>query len=283
MNLRRRFIPVTCWLACAYPAAADEIPEDKTHFNLFHPTPDADLRSFSTDRPPKANTPYTLDAGHLQYETDLIVYGHGNTDGIRTDQWTLLDPTLKLGLTNSIDAELQLTPYQSSSTRGVMGSTSASGLGDTVARLKVNLLGNDKGPVSLALLPYIKVPTAPISLGNRAVEGGLIIPIALTAPGGFNVVVVPEGDYLKNSPTGGYHTAFDFLINVSHPLDKRWTLFNELYTAQPLKKGYARAFTLDEALTCLLSPSIQLDFGGNFALDSVSPRIELYAGLSQRF
>ena len=279
LKIRLWAIPMTCCLAFGMPAIAD----DKSGFTFLNPTPDAGLRSFSTDRPPKANSPYTVDAGHFQYETDLVVYGYGNTAGLRTDQWTVLDPTLKLGLTNSIDAEVQLTPYESNATRGALGSTSASGVGDTVARLKVNLLGNDSGPVSLALLPYVKVPTAPQSLGNRALEGGLILPIAVTAPGGFTVVFMPEGDYLKNSPADGYHTVFDFLINVSHPLDKRWTLFSEIYTAQPLKTGYSRVFTLDEALTCLLRPSIQLDFGGNFALNSVTPRIQLYAGLSQRF
>ena len=55
---------------------------DKGDYTLFYPTPDADLRSFNTDRPPKANSPYTVDAGHFQYETDLVVFGYGNTDGV---------------------------------------------------------------------------------------------------------------------------------------------------------------------------------------------------------
>jgi hypothetical protein len=45
----------------------------------LNPTPDADLRSFNTDRPPKANGPYTVDAGHFQYETDIAVFGYGDT------------------------------------------------------------------------------------------------------------------------------------------------------------------------------------------------------------
>jgi hypothetical protein len=66
------------------------------------------LRSFNTDRPPKANSPHTVDAGHFQYETDIAVFGYGNTDGVKTEDWTVVDPTLKLGLTNTIDAELQV-------------------------------------------------------------------------------------------------------------------------------------------------------------------------------
>src|ERR1039458_1138166 len=77
---------------------ADAAP-DKSDYTLFNPTPDADLRSFNTDRPPKANSPYTVDAGHFQYETDITVFGYGNTDGVKTQDWTVFDPTLKLGLT----------------------------------------------------------------------------------------------------------------------------------------------------------------------------------------
>src|ERR1022692_4636967 len=99
--------------AFAFPALADDEAPDKSDFTLFNPTPDADLRSFNTDRPPKANSPYTVDAGHFQYETDIAVYSYGNSDGVKTQDWTVVDPTLKLGLTNTIDAELQITPYES--------------------------------------------------------------------------------------------------------------------------------------------------------------------------
>src|ERR1039458_7073188 len=50
--------------AFVVPLLADGAPPDKSDFTLFNPTPDADLRSFSTDRPPKANSPYTADTGH---------------------------------------------------------------------------------------------------------------------------------------------------------------------------------------------------------------------------
>src|SRR5271167_1352768 len=102
--------------AIAVPTLGDDAAPDKSGYTLFNPTPDADLRSFNTDRPPKANSPYTVDAGHFQYETDIAVFGYGNTGGVVTHDWTVVDPTLKLGLTNTIDAELQITPYESVAT-----------------------------------------------------------------------------------------------------------------------------------------------------------------------
>src|SRR5208282_455617 len=125
--------------AIATPASADQAGPDKNDYTLFNPTPDADLRSFNTDRPPKANSPYTVDAGHFQYETDIAVFGYGNSDGVVTHDWTVVDPTLKLGLTNTIDAELQITPYESVATTSAGVTSNVSGIGDTVARLKINV------------------------------------------------------------------------------------------------------------------------------------------------
>jgi hypothetical protein len=269
--------------AFAVRALADDEAPDKSAYTLFNPTPDDDLRSFNTDRPPKANSPYTVDAGHFQYETDIAVFGYGNTGGVKTEDWTMVDPTLKLGLTNTIDAELQITPYQSTVTKSAGNTTSVSGVGDTVARLKINVLGDDHGAVAIALLPYVKLPTAQSGLGNGSVEGGLILPISWSAPGGFTVIVMPEGDYLKDTAGSGYHVAFDFLINVSHPLDKRWTFYTEIFTSQSFQSQGKPLYTLDAALTYALTPNLQFDFGGNFSLNDVAPRTQIYAGLSQRF
>jgi len=269
--------------ALAVAAFADDSPPDKSDYSLFNPTPEADLRSFSTDRPPKANSPYTVDAGHVQYETDIAVFGYSDTAGATTRDWTVLDPTLKLGLTNTIDAELQLTPYESVTTHRASGASSISGFGDTIARLKINVLGDDQGAIAVALLPYIKLPTAQSRLGNGHVEGGLILPVSLSAPGGFTVIVMPEADYLKDEFSDAYHGAFDFLINVSHALDKRWTFYTEVFTTQSFETANKPIYTFDEALTCALGPNLQLDFGGNFSVNAQAPREQLYIGLSERF
>jgi hypothetical protein len=261
----------------------DPVDLDKSDYSLFDPTPDDQMRSFSTDRPPKANTPYTVDAGHFQYETDIAVFGYGNTDGIRTSDWTIVDPTLKLGLTNAIDAELQITPYESLATKSAAGRASISGIGDTIGRLKINVLGDDQGAVSMAVLPYVKFPTARSGLGNGKVEGGIILPVSFNVPGGFTIIVMPEGDFLKDDVGNAYHATLDFLVNVSHPLDKRWTIYTEIFTSQYFESRDSPVYTLDEALTYALTPNLQLDFGGNFGLNNVTPRTQLYAGLSQRF
>ncbi len=94
---------------------------------------------------------------------------------------------------------------------------------------------------------------------------------------------MPEGDILKNAVGNGYHGALDFLVNVSHPLDKRWTIYTEIFTTQSFDSQYSPVYTFDAALTNAITPTWQFDFGGNFGLNRVTPRDQFYAGLSQRF
>src|SRR5580704_11265506 len=52
---------------------------DKSSFTLFDPTPVDQMRSFCTDRPPRANLACTVDAGHFQYESDMFNWSYART------------------------------------------------------------------------------------------------------------------------------------------------------------------------------------------------------------
>ena len=56
----------------------------------------------------------------------------------------------------------------------------------------MNLVGNDGGFFALALIPFVKFPTAQNNLGNGAYEGGVGIPYAFDVPNwdvGFQTTV----------------------------------------------------------------------------------------------
>ena len=98
-------------VAFALPAFADDTPPapDKSGFNLFDPTPAADLRTLCPDRPTKANGPCTVDAGHWQLETDIYNVTWQTADGVTSKDGTS-SPTRpwKLGVTNTLDLELNI-------------------------------------------------------------------------------------------------------------------------------------------------------------------------------
>ena len=162
---------------------------DTSQYTLFNPTPADKMRDFNTDRPTKSNVPYTVPAGHFQYEGDLFIYGYDNisTPDTNITSWTVGNPTFKLGLLNNLDFEVNISFYNSirSATVSTGASTIAQGFGDTFTRFKWNLFGNDGGGPALALIPYAKWPTAPMApqgVGNGYIEGGLIAPFAVPLP-----------------------------------------------------------------------------------------------------
>jgi hypothetical protein len=279
----------SAWVASGSVAcAADGDAPDKIGYTLFNPTPDAAMRDFSTDRPPKANSPYTVDAGHAQYEGDLVsfLYDHYSPGGTTTRQWVVADPTFKLGLTNTVDGELQLAPYTNLRTtvRGARLTSQADGFGDLIPRLKVNLLGDDGGDQALALIPYVKLPTAERGLGNNRVEGGVIAPLSLSLPDHWTAILMTEIDALADASGPGRHANFLNLVNLSHGLlIEGLTGYVELFADTASGGQVAPVYTLDLALTYLITPTLQLDIGSNIGLNKAAPDLQTYVGLSQRF
>lgn len=166
------------------PVAAAEI--EKQQYHLFNPTPRDLMREMSTDRPDKTEGAYTVDAGHYQIETSFIdyTYDHRNPEGTdaRVDNFSYLPTNFKIGLLNNADLQLVYNPYLVEHTRGEGEKEAKSGSGDFQTRLKVNLWGNDGGDTAFAVMPFVKFPTNTNDLGNDDIEGGVIVPLAVSLP-----------------------------------------------------------------------------------------------------
>jgi Putative MetA-pathway of phenol degradation len=151
---------------------------DKSGYTVFNPTPVEQMRGFCTDRPTKSNLPCTVDAGHFQYEADAINWTYAKAGGVQTNTYLYTNPTLKLGLTNTIDAELNIAPAERIFSNSAAGKSSIGGAGDLFLRTKLNIAGPEGGDFQLTALPFIKVPTAKPGIGNsrrgRLYRAGLI-------------------------------------------------------------------------------------------------------------
>jgi hypothetical protein len=161
---------------------------DMSGYTLLNPTPDDEMRKFTPDRPAKGFSVRTIDAGHFEVEMDTISYTYSKYLGIATHSVQTLDPNFKIGITNWADVEIQFNGLQHSrSFDAVPGASvqNGAGSGDIVLRTKMNLIGNDDGPVGLAIIPYVKLPSSAPVISNGIVEGGLIAPLALRLPPGL--------------------------------------------------------------------------------------------------
>jgi hypothetical protein len=79
---------------------------EKERYWLFDPVPETHLRSFHTDRPGSANTPYTVDAGHIQLELELVNCSEQPTLPGKNKNLNYPNPNFRVGVTNSIEVFL---------------------------------------------------------------------------------------------------------------------------------------------------------------------------------
>jgi Putative MetA-pathway of phenol degradation len=260
---------------------------DKSGYTVFDPTPADQLRAFCTDRPPKANLPCTVDSGHWQYESDLLNWTNAVSGGVTTNTYLFTNPTLKLGLTNRMDLELNMAPVETVTTKGPLGKQSLTGVGDLFVRVKVNLAGPEGGDFQAAIIPYVKAPTARPGIGDGAVEAGAIMPISFALPRDFTLLFDPEIDLLRDAADNGKHANFQTLANLSHALSSSVTGYVELWgqadndPASPTKQA-----SLDLSVSWIVwasLPNLQFDMGTNIGLTRATPKAQVYVGISQRF
>src|SRR5882672_2873801 len=161
---------------------------DKSQYTLSNPTTKELMREMTTDRPDKTESPYTVDAGHFQFEMDLVNYTYdreraGGVD-TRVDSFAIAPINLKVGLCNQADLQVVVGTwnYVRTETSGTGGTLHQRGFGDVTTRLKYNFWGNDGGKTAFAAMPFVKLPTNQDELGNNSVEGGLILPLAVELP-----------------------------------------------------------------------------------------------------
>ncbi len=274
-------------LADDTPAAAAP-PPDKSGYTLFNPTPDSAERNFCTDRPTKSTGPCTVDAGHIQIESDVFNATFDRSFGLDTNTYLFTNPTVKLGVTNTVDVELNIVPYEQIDIkdRATGVRTRMSGVGDLFVRTKIALLGDDGGDVAVSLVPFIKAPTASGGVGNGAVEEGLIAPISINLPLNWSLTIDPEADALKDAVGNGRHANFSYLFSFGRPLTKSLTLSLEIWSDINLDpQGTVRQYSFDLGAAWIPQshPNFQLDGGVNIGLNNVTPGVQAYLGVSQRF
>lgn len=276
-------------LPLAYAAAWSAQAPDKSSYTLFNPTPRDLMRELSTDRPDKTESPYTVDAGHFQVESDLVSYSLDNHNVARTDttveSWSVASLNIKAGLLNQTDFQLIVPLWNQVKTKDRQTGTETrnSGFGDLELRLKQNLWGNDTGNSALALMPFVKLPSNQDDLGNNAVEGGIIVPLAIALPRGWGMGLMTEFDFIEDGSGSGYHTEFINTVTFSHDIVGKLGGYVEFFSLVSTETGSDWIGTVDLGLTYAVSEDVQLDAGINIGVTRSADDINPFVGLTWRF
>jgi hypothetical protein len=231
-----------------------------------------------TDRPAKGNAVCTVPAGTWQVETSMADWLRLEQGGSESETLLLGATVVKLGLTAASDLQVGLTPFVRTSADG----NHLSGFGDVTVRYKQRLTGAESA-VQVAVIPFVKLPTAKRGIGNGKAEGGVALPVSFALVGPVTATLGPEIDLLADAGGNGRHPAIAQLINLSAPVAPRLALAAELWANWNFDPaGTVRQVSADIAAAYAASTSVQLDAGVNAGLTRDTPDVELYAGFSVR-
>lgn len=282
-NIRSAFV-VLIVAHTGLPVEATGSSLDKGRYTLFNPTPASALRDMSTDRPDKTESPYTVDAGRVQIETDLMAYTRDTADGVRTETWDVLPFNFKFGLTYNSDVQFVYGSFSHvRPSRPGNVSESESGAGDLVIRYKYNFWGNDGGKTALGIMPFVTLPTSTFDDANDDLEGGVIVPLAVDLGGGVGVGVMTEVDMLRRESGGGYAPTFINSLTVGFELTKKLGLYGEVYTERSAEGGAETVVTFDTGVTYAVTDNLQIDTGVAIGVTDAADDFNVFAGVSRRF
>ncbi|MDF2930917.1 MAG: hypothetical protein K0R36_248 [Chryseobacterium sp.] len=251
------------------------------NYSLFHPIPSAQMREMETDRPDVTESPYTVDAGHFQYETDFMRLIKEKSDMQKTNTFLINQANIKIGLTGSTALQIGFQTYgRQKETDVSSGSTETThGFGDMTLRIKQNIIGNDHGNFALAILPYLKFPTSKYDEESQF-EGGLIVPMIYKLPGEWNLGFQVEVDRLKDQDHKAMHTEFLQTLTLSHQLIKNVDGIAETYYTYDFKAHQFSNF-LNAAIQMEVVKDFKLDAGINYGLQHNAEK-HYFVGASYR-
>ncbi|WP_237480715.1 transporter [Lichenibacterium dinghuense] len=278
---------VCCSASWGGQALAEDASPDKSGYFLFNPTPDGALRSFATDRPLNAFTPYTVDAGRYQVESDILLFGQSSDRTTTTHSLQALDPEVRVGLTRFLEFDVVTAGLQADRTTSDRTGRTLSrdtGTGAVTLRARYNVVGDDAGPYAFTLIPFVAVPSGDRHFGNQRVEGGVVAPLGLSLPYEFTLILQTQVQAVHNA-SGAAYASFTDVAYLQHAIPgvKDLSGVVEFTATNNGDRHTADTYTFDTALAYLVDENTQLDLSAFVGLNRAAPDFQIASGIVHRF
>lgn len=264
-------ILILALLCLSFLTTAQNDQSPTQSYSLFNPVPKSEMRDFSIDRPDVTESPISVDAGHFQFEGDLL-------------KWTELDGEqvinifsglYKMGLNNNWDIHLGIELYNVYLDDNEGGDNFESGYGNTTIRLKRNLWGNDGNTrTALGMIPYVTLPTSP--LDHDAIFGiGFPFSYSLTEKLGTGAQF--QFDFVPNE-SGDYKLGYLQTVVLGGVLAGNMDFYIE---GMGIFYEGSSVYTANGGLIYNVTDNVKVDVATNLGLTDDSPT-RVYIGLSFR-
>jgi hypothetical protein len=243
-----------------------------------------ETREFCPDRPGLGTPACTIGQGRGALELGLIDWTHDSDGAVETDDVAAADLLLRYGITGSLEIQLGWTAYAHSRARfGALVET-VDGVGDVLVALRQNLLNPDGSGFSIAVMPYVTLPTGSDGIGAGDWGGGLIVPMSQDLAGGFSLQFTAEADAAVDADGDGRHFAYSGVIGLGIPISDAIGATAELSAGRDEDPtGHSTEVLAGISAGWMPNDDFQIDVGANIGLNDNTADLELYLGIAKRF
>lgn len=245
-----------------------------------------EARELCTDRPGLGTPACTVEPGKLVFELGLGDWTHEKEASGKTDTVLAGDALVRVGLTNSLEAQLGWTAYGHVRMRDRASGLvdKESGVGDVTLALRQNLHNPDGSGFSIALMPYVSVPAGGSAIGAGDWGAGLIVPVSFDLGSGLSLGLTPEIDAAVDEDRNGRHLAYGSVVGLGFTVsDAVSGALETSLTRDEDPSGHATQALAGLSFAWQPSDDLQLDVGANVGLNADSPDREVYIGIVRRF
>ncbi|SHJ71105.1 Putative MetA-pathway of phenol degradation [Hymenobacter daecheongensis DSM 21074] len=250
-------------------------------YSLFRPVPRDSLQELRPDRPGVSESPFTVDAGHFQLETDLLRLVNNDQQAHHERDFRVNQALLKIGLSTRTDLQIGLDSYTwEKQWDDDREPERHQGFGDLTVRVKRTLLGGAPNqPAALGIIGLVHLPVGP-EVGLKVPEYGLVVPFSYDFSKEFNLQVQVLSNLNYDGEQGHRFLLLAPSTAIDYEFSPKISAFAELASFWDTRQqAWQASFNLGPQLH--IGDNVILDGGTHLALTRDTDQ-EYFLGLSFR-
>jgi hypothetical protein len=230
--------------------------------------------------------PCIIDTGHVSVEVGLADWTRERDASSRTDTVTSPGLLVRYGIDSRDEVQLGWDGIGHIRSRDFATGEvdKVSRAGDLTLRLRHNFVNPDGSGTSIAIAPYVTLPTGRAPVGAGDWGAGLDVPISIALNKTFSITSLPEIAAAVDQDGHGRHFEYGSTLGLALNLSEAFNGTIEFAAYHDLDpSGHSTQAMLGAAAGFKVSDNLQFDAGSVFGLNHATADVELYAGVSRRF
>ena len=231
------------------------------------------------DRPDVSSGARTVGAGRAQLETGVL-YARTSAAGEPTERRLAAEAMLRIGVGARVEVRVEGDPIVR-----LRGPEDATDVGDFRVSAKWRFLDAPEGGAwpALALVPAVKLPTAPTPIGTGKAHYGLVLAASFELPADFGLDANAGVAAIGQTRPSGHLLQALVSASLSRRLGAAIAGFGEIfYTSREERDGRDQV-SVDAGIVWTVLPNFALDAAVGTSLYGSLPDVFVRAGGSVRF